>query len=463
MESSHVESYLSRTDDIWTSAWALNRLGWLARETGDLNIARARLEQSLQVYRHLGDPVGISWSAITLGEVYIALEELRLAAAVLAEGLELARTQNETDAVGWGLNHLGHLAQARGEAEEARALHSESLTLFTVQDNRNGLAWAHHGLGEVAIAMGNAPCARVELLEAAGRFRALRDRVGFAWVLGALACVAALESILRWRGMPLSIDLSGGRALVTGASSGIGLGMAQAFAQAGCDVAGCGLEASDSEGTREFIARVEQQGRRAFFRRVDLIDAIATRAFVEWAAGQLGGIDFVISNAGANYNLGVEATTEAVWHENFEVNLAAHWRIMQAAKPYLDRAQAPVVIINASNQAFRSAARAFPYNVAKAALPGMVQSLALEWGPHVRAVGIAPGYIDTPMNIRFFNLFPDPAARRALVERIHPVGRMGTPEEVGALCAYLCSPLAGFISGTTILIDGGRSAVMQDV
>ena len=68
----------------------------------------------------------------------------------------------------------------------------------------------------------------------------------------------------------------------------------------------------------------------------------------------------------------------------------------------------------------------------------------------------------TPMNAALFDASPDPAARRAQVERLHPVGRLGTPEEVGALGAFLCSPLAGFISGSTVLIDGGRSAVLQD-
>ena len=105
---------------------------------------------------------------------------------------------------------------------------------------------------------------------------------------------------------------------------------------------------------------------------------------------------------------------------------------------------------------------AVAYNVAKSGLTALVQSLALEWGPRVRAVGIAPGFIDTPMNVEWFGRFPDPAAKRAQIERMHPVGRIGTPAEVGALCAFLGSPLAGFISGNTILIDGGRSAVMQD-
>jgi NAD(P)-dependent dehydrogenase (short-subunit alcohol dehydrogenase family) len=262
--------------------------------------------------------------------------------------------------------------------------------------------------------------------------------------------------------MTLNIDLANYRALVTGVSSGIGAGVAEALARAGCDVAGCGIESDLDEGSRRFLDQVQKKGRRAFYRSVDFTDGEATRAFVEWAADQLGGLDIVVSNAGRNYNIGAAALTEADWQANTDLNLAAHWRVAQVAKPYLDRAHAPVVIIMGSNHALYTLPNAFPYNVAKAGLVAMVQSLAIEWGPHVRAVGIAPGFVDTPMNIEWFSRFPDPAAKRTQVIGLHPVGRLGTPEDVGVLCAFLCSPLAGYISGNTILIDGGRNAVMQD-
>ncbi|HEU0292057.1 MAG TPA: SDR family oxidoreductase [Anaerolineales bacterium] len=263
--------------------------------------------------------------------------------------------------------------------------------------------------------------------------------------------------------MALNIDLNNYRALVTGVSSGIGAGVAEALAQAGCDVAGCGLESERDEGPQRFLDQVQKQGRRAYYQSVDLINGVAARDFVEWSVDQLGGLDIVVSNAGRNIKVGVEHGTEEAWGANIELNLAAHWRVVQAAKPHLDHAHAPVVIIMASNHAFYTLPKSFPYNVAKAGLLALVQSLAIEWGPHVRAVGVAPGYIDTPMNIEWFGQFPDPGAKRAQVIGLHPVGRLGTPEDVGALCAFLCSPLAGYISGNTILIDGGRNAVMQDV
>jgi NAD(P)-dependent dehydrogenase (short-subunit alcohol dehydrogenase family) len=263
--------------------------------------------------------------------------------------------------------------------------------------------------------------------------------------------------------MTLTIDLSNYRALVTGVSSGIGAGIADMLAQAGCDLAGCGLESADSEEVQRFVATVERHGRSAFYQSLDISDAKSARAFVDRAAAQLGGLDILVSNAGRNFFKGVEKATDTDWESNISLNLAAHWRLAQAAKPYLHQARAPVIIIITSNHALYTMPNSFPYNVAKAGLVAMVQSLAIEWGPHIRAVGIAPGFIDTPLAEAWFNGFPDPDAKRKQIEELHPVGRLGTPYDVGALCVFLCSRLAGNISGNTILIDGGRSAVMQDV
>lgn len=263
--------------------------------------------------------------------------------------------------------------------------------------------------------------------------------------------------------MTLNIDLTHRRALVTGVSSGIGAGIADALAQAGCDITGCGLEAVDNEGAKRFIATVESHGRHAFYQALNIAEAQSARAFVDWAAAQLGGLDIVVSNAGRNVFKGVEKTTEADWEANIELNLAAHWHVTQAAKPYLENAEQPVIVIITSNHAYRTLPNCFPYNVAKAGLTAMVQSMAIEWGPHIRAMGIAPGFIETPLTETWFNNFPDPMAKRTEVAGIHPVGRMGTPADVGALCAFIASPLSSFISGTTLLIDGGRSAMMQDI
>ena len=169
-----------------------------------------------------------------------------------------------------------------------------------------------------------------------------------------------------------------------------------------------------------------------------------------------------MSNAGRNVFKGAEKCDDAGWEECVSLDLAAHWRVAQAAKPWLEHAAPGVIVVITSNHAFATLPGCFPYNVAKSGLVALVQSLALEWGPAIRAVGIAPGFIDTPGNDTWFASFPDPAAERRRTEKLHPVGRLGQSDEIGALCAFVASPLAGFISGTTLTVDGGRSARLQD-
>lgn len=264
--------------------------------------------------------------------------------------------------------------------------------------------------------------------------------------------------------MSLPIDLSNKRAFVSGATRGIGLGVARALAQAGCDVAGCALCAPDSATALNFIKMVESYGQRAVYFQGDLAEQATPAKLIAQTQAAFGTLDILISNAGRNMFKGVADCTEAEWTECMDLNLAAHWRLAQAAHPIMTgTSDAPgVIVIMGSNHAFNTIPHAFPYNVAKAGLVGLVQSLAIEWGPTIRAVGIAPGFIETEASQVWFDTFPDPQAERSRTEQLHPVGRMGSVAEIGALCAFLASPFAGFISGTTLLVDGGRSALMQD-
>ena len=199
--------------------------------------------------------------------------------------------------------------------------------------------------------------------------------------------------------MALTIDLHGKHALITGVSSGIGLGIAAAMAEAGCNVAGCGLDSESSIGAVTFQRAVEGHGRSATYTPIDLRDDAGLRGWVAQAAAQLGGIDFVISNAGRSAFEGVSDCSDAAWNDALNLNLAAHWRLCQAARPYLLAADEPVIVVITSNHAYSTIPGCFPYNVAKAGLLGLVQSLAIEWGPKVRAVGIAPGFIDTALTL----------------------------------------------------------------
>lgn len=261
--------------------------------------------------------------------------------------------------------------------------------------------------------------------------------------------------------MALSIDLSGKVVLVTGVTSGIGAGVAKVFAKAGANIAGCARAKPDSPTALDFIKNVEREDVAALYVEADVTKPGDLRMLVDKVGSCFGRIDILISNAGANVFEGVDGCTIDSWNDNLQLNLTSHWQLAQWCKPYLEVSKG-VVVIMASNHAFSTIPGCFPYNVTKTALTGLVRSIAIEWGPLVRCVGLAPGFIDTSGNDKWFASFADAAAERQRTVNLHPAGRLGTVEEVGAWCVFLASNFASFATGTTYLLDGGRSALMQD-
>lgn len=262
--------------------------------------------------------------------------------------------------------------------------------------------------------------------------------------------------------MPLTVELKGKVILITGVTSGIGAGVAAMFAQAGATVAGCGRGEETTEGAKAFSRQMEAHGCPYLYLPVDVTHPEALQTMADTVNARFGAIDVLVSNAGANAFKGAANCTEAEWTGNLELNLASHWRLANACRPYLEKATPGVIIIMTSNHAFSTIPGCFPYNVAKTALTGLVRSLAIEWGPGIRTVGLAPGFIDTPGNQQWFDSFPDPQAERDRTIGLHPVKRIGSVGEIGAWCVFLASEYGAFASGTTYLVDGGRSALMQD-
>lgn len=263
--------------------------------------------------------------------------------------------------------------------------------------------------------------------------------------------------------MALNIDLQNRKAFVSGVSSGIGTGVARLLAQAGCDVIGCGRRGAEDPGVAAFEEQVRAAGRNPTYLRADLSDPGEPARLMERVAEAFDGqLDVLVSNAGRNIFKGASECGESDWEECMNLDLASHWRLAKAARPLMQQRDQPgTILIISSNHAWNTIPGCFPYNVAKTGLLGLVQSLAIEWGPDIRCAGIAPGFIDTPGTDVWFDSFPDPQAERQRTIDLHPVGRIGSVEDIGALCAFLASPFGGFISGTTLLADGGRSALMQ--
>jgi len=253
------------------------------------------------------------------------------------------------------------------------------------------------------------------------------------------------------------IDLTGKTVLITGASSGIGLGIARMFAKAGANISGGGLEKLDGG----FVREAEELGVKALYTVCDVTKKTDREKLIKNTVNTFGRIDILVSNAGQNIFEGAEKCEEEAWQQNIDLNLASHWQLAKLCKPFLEQ-NTGVIIIITSNHAFSTIPGCFPYNVSKTALTGLVRSLAIEWGPRIRTVGLAPGFIDTPGNQQWFNSFPNPEKERQRTIDLHPVKKLGTPEEAGAWCVFLASDYAAFASGTTYLLDGGRNALMQD-
>lgn len=255
--------------------------------------------------------------------------------------------------------------------------------------------------------------------------------------------------------MAITIDLKGKVVLITGASSGIGSGAAEMFARAGAFVAGCDLKAEHAD----FSDLATKYLTSTFYYPCDVTDLTQLQGLVEATIQKFGKIDILVSNAGANIFEGAKNCDEERWEQNIRLNLTAHWQLAKLCRPYLEK-QGGVIIIMSSNHAFGTIPGCFPYNVAKSALDGLIKSLAIEWAPAIRTVGIAPGFIDTPGNQRWFDSFPNSEIQRENTINEHPVKRIGTIQEIGMWCVFLASEYAGFANGVVYLLDGGKSALL---
>lgn len=246
--------------------------------------------------------------------------------------------------------------------------------------------------------------------------------------------------------------------LITGASQGIGEAIARTFLQHGDIVIGCAFSTLEhAPGARKIR---EQYPNRFHYFSVDVTRTAAIKQFVSDAEQLHGRIDVVVSNAGKNVFKGIDCD-ESDWSYNLDLNLRSHWYLAKCARPALQKSSGVILVIT-SNHAFSTMRGCAPYNITKRALLSLVQSLTIEWGPEIRTVGIAPGFIDTAGNQVWFDAHEDSRIAREKTVKKHPVGRLGRPDEVGELCLFLSSNKAGFIAGTTIVMDGGRSAIMQD-
>ncbi len=251
----------------------------------------------------------------------------------------------------------------------------------------------------------------------------------------------------------MSFDLTGKRALVTGASRGIGRGIAVDYAKAGADVA---ILARNGELLAEVAEQIESFGRRAVVVTADILDADATRAAVSSAIAELGGLDILVNNAGGNsFSIPVAQMRMSGWEKTMRLNVDSIVHITQEALPAL--AEGGGSIINVSSVAgLRGAPTMAHYGASKAAVISLTQSLAIEtaW-MGVRVNALVPGWIETDLT-DFLRASED--AERGTLSRV-PMQRWGRVEEIAEPAVFLASSASSFMTGQVLVVDGGLSAM----
>jgi NAD(P)-dependent dehydrogenase (short-subunit alcohol dehydrogenase family) len=254
--------------------------------------------------------------------------------------------------------------------------------------------------------------------------------------------------------------LGGKVAIVTGAGQGIGEAIARIFADEGAKV----LVAEKNPDTGQAVAgAIREAGGTADFAETDVADRAAVEAAVAYAADRLGPVSILVNNAGINVFHEPLETTDAEWRRCFSVDLEAAWTCARAVLPAMLEAGAGNIVNIASCHSFKIIPRTFPYPVAKHALVGLTRALGIEYAARgIRVNAIAPGYIETPIAVDYWNTFPDPEAERQRAYALHPPRRIGRPEEVAWTAVFLASDEAPFINAETIVIDGGRSVLYHE-
>jgi NAD(P)-dependent dehydrogenase (short-subunit alcohol dehydrogenase family) len=241
-------------------------------------------------------------------------------------------------------------------------------------------------------------------------------------------------------------------ALISGAASGIGRGIAERFAEAGAAVAVFDIEGAGAKPVADSLPR-------AIAIAGDVASETDTSAAVERTVAAFGRLDILVNNAAIERYGAVTDMTPETWDRHMAVNVRGAYLLSRAAIPHM-RGRGGNILNIASVHAFVSWPECPAYDASKAGLLGLTRAMAVDHGRDgIRVNAICPGYIQSPMLEQWLRSVPDRDATMASLLKIHPAGRIGTPRDVAEAALFLCSDSAAFITGTTLVVDGGMTIV----
>jgi NAD(P)-dependent dehydrogenase (short-subunit alcohol dehydrogenase family) len=239
--------------------------------------------------------------------------------------------------------------------------------------------------------------------------------------------------------------------VVTGASSGLGVAFAQAFAEAGADVV---LGARRVDRLPETGALVEAAGRRYAYEQTDVTDPEQCTRLVEKAVASFGRVDVLVNNAGLGWAKPASRETPAEFLRVLDVNLNGAYWMAQAFGRAVDVSRGGAIVNISSVLGLRPGALPqAAYAASKAGLIGLTRDLAAQWTGRkgIRVNALAPGYFPTEMTDEMDD------SEAEMVKMITPAGRLGDPAELAAVGVFLASPAASYVSGVTLAVDGGMT------
>jgi 3-oxoacyl-[acyl-carrier protein] reductase len=253
--------------------------------------------------------------------------------------------------------------------------------------------------------------------------------------------------------LPVTIDLSGKTALVTGGSRGIGRAAAETLAAAGARVAV--NYRSDAAAAEEFVRKTRFAGGEALALAGDVGNPEEARQLVRDVVAAWGRLDVLVNNAGIWEEDEAGSRDLDVWDRTFAINIRGAHVVTDAAIPHLERERGAIVFVS-STAGQRGEARHSAYSATKGALISYTKSLATELGPRgVRVNCIAPGWVETDLTA---GVLSDPA-KRAEIERTIPLGRVAQPDDIAGAILFLVSDLARHVQGEVLNVNGGSVLV----
>ena len=242
-------------------------------------------------------------------------------------------------------------------------------------------------------------------------------------------------------------------AFVTGGARGIGRATVERLASEGARVAFCDVDADVGEQTATEI------GDTVRFYAGDVADEQQVADAVARTRAELGDVTVLVNNAGVNANFDLATMTTDEWDRFMAVDLRAAWLTAKYVVPQMQSAGHGAIVNVSSMHGFVTLKGFFPYAAAKAGLLGLTRSMALDYGEHgIRVNVVCPGFIRTRLVQDSIDLNPDPAAAEAAMVRGVALQRMASPDEVAAAIAFFASDDASYITGASLMVDGGLTA-----